>query len=173
MPRHHNTRITQGNLLRGIRYAEIHGKHKHERHVNVVGSNVHAPDMTKEVQKLDADTDIDPEVKGRSQINPEKTAENEFMATNPDMRGKQQARVFRGNRVYEWKPSRDFRPDAVGDVQRGGAFKGGFRNEANQKARRGYAQHIGHQRGGLAPDLEGLRNVNPFSVKLKVRAKDL
>jgi len=167
----HMVRITQKNVLSGIRFAEIQGKHRAELRVNVVGSNIKAPDLSKKHIKLDADQDI--EVKGSSQIDDKLTAENEFMASNSDMRGKKSSTVYRGNRVYEWNPARDFRPDAVGDTQRGGAFKGGFINEANQKARKGYAPPQGHIRKGVGHAGEGIRNVNPFSINLRVKARDL
>ena len=165
-------RLSQANVLKGIRHSEIKGKHRQERHVNVVGSNVKAPDLNQKQKKLDTDRDL--EVKGGSEIDHKKTAENEFMSSNSDMRGKQKSVVFRGNRVYDWSPARDFRPDAVGYVQGGGAFMGGFINQAlEKKARSGYMKPMGHAKQGVGHHGEAMRNVNPFSINLRVKASDL
>ena len=164
--------VTTKNVLRGINWAEVKGRHKLEKAgPTILARNPHVPDLKKKHLKLDTEKDMD--VRGGVEIDEKKTAQNEFLASNSDMRGKQATKVFRGNRVYNWDPRRDFRPDAVGDVRQGGAFKGGFLNESLQKARKGYAPHIGHQKKGLAINGETLRNVNPFSVSLRVRPSDL
>ena len=163
--------VTQKNVLKGINWAEVKGKHRLEKDPNV--SLVITPSTKRKAGPILLETDRDLESETGSIIDEKKTSQNEFMASNSDMRGHQSARVFRGNRVYRWSPSRDFRPDAVGDVVRGGAFKGGFVNEALQKSYKGYAPHMGHQKKGLAINGETLKNVNPFSINLRVKPKDL
>jgi hypothetical protein len=165
-------RITQANILKGVRHSEIKGKHRQERHVNVVGSNVKPLGMLSKNKKLLVDSELD--ISTGSPIDPKRTAHNEFMARSSDMRGKQTSTVFRGQRVYNWSPERDFRPDAVGYVQGGGAFAGGFVNEAlAKKARSGYFRPMGHAKRGVSHGGEGLRNVNPFSINLRVKPADL
>ena len=164
-------RLTQKQVLAGINRSRVMGRHKLERNVNVIGANVKAPDLNKKGQRLDTERDI--EVKKGAELDLKRTAENEFLAGASDMRGKQASKTFRGVRVYDWSPTRDFRPDAVGDVRDGGAFTGGFINEANQRARKGYAVPQGHIRKGVGHGGEGLNNVNPFSINLRVKPKDL
>lgn len=164
--------VTTKNVLKGINHAEVKGRHKLEKAGPVVlARNPTVPDLKKKHLRLDADKDV--EIKGGVEIDEKKTSQNEFLASNSDMRGKQSTKVFRGNRVYNWDPRRDFRPDAVGDITQGGAFKGGFINESLQKARKGYAPHIGHQKKGLAMHGETLKNVNPFSINLRVKPSDI
>ena len=166
-------RLTQKQVLMGINRSRVMGRHKLEKNgnVNVVGSNVKAPDLNKKGQRLDTERDL--EVKKGAELDLKRTAENEFMASSSDMRGKQTSKTFRGARVYDWSPTRDFRPDAVGDVRDGGAFTGGFINEANQRARKGYAVPQGHIKKGVGHGGEGINNVNPFSINLRVKPKDL
>lgn len=165
-------RITQANVLKGVRHSQIKGKHRQERHVNVVGSNVKPPGLLSRNKKLLVESELD--IKTGRQIDVKKIAENEFMSRSSDMRGKQTSKVFRGQRVYNWSPARDFRPDAVGYVQGGGAFAGGFINEAlAKKARTGYTKPMGHAKRGVAHGGEGMRNVNPFSINLRVKPADL
>ncbi len=164
---HKNVRVSQKNILSGIRHAEIMGKHRLERQVNVVGPNVRPPKLTE--KQIEREKQFHETVSSKNKLDYKKAAENEFMAEASDMRGKKQSKVFRGNRVYEWNPKRDFRPDAVGYVQGGGAFKGGFINEALGKNPKGYIPNIGHQKGKVCCGGETMHNVNPFSIKLRVK----
>ena len=164
-------RLTQKQVLSGINHSRVYGKHKLEKSVNVVGPNVRARDLNKKGKLLDTESDL--AVQKGEALDITRTAENEFMASSSDMRGKQKSKTFRGARTYDWQPTRDFRPDAVGDVRDGGAFKGGFLNESNQKARKGYASAQGSIRKGVGHGGEGLNNVNPFAVTLRVKPKDL
>ncbi len=165
MPHNTNIRITQKNVLMGINHAETRGFHRLEKNVNVVGPNVRANDLTQTNYRLEQNND---DIHNDVIIDYKKTAENEFMAESNQMRGMRTANTYRGSTVYEWNPARDFRADAVGFIQGGGAFQGGFVNEALKKSYGGYAPGIGHQKTGVAYSNEGLRNVNPFSIKLNV-----
>ena len=115
-------RLTQKQVLSGINHSRVYGKHKLEKSVNVVGPNVRARDLNKKGKLLDTESDL--AVQKGEALDITRTAENEFMASSSDMRGKQKSKTFRGARTYDWQPTRDFRPDAVGDVRDGGAFKG-------------------------------------------------
>tara|TARA_Y100001973_G_C5128116_1_gene296281 strand:+ start:304 stop:864 length:561 start_codon:yes stop_codon:yes gene_type:complete len=172
-------KVTNANVLKGIRHAEIKGRHKLEKAgPSVMGRNVHAPDLKNKHLKLDEQRmETLDDQQGGSEIDYKKTAENEFMASNPDLRGKNGKRTvktFRGHsaREFRWDP-KTLRPDHVGDVQRGGAFKGGFVNEALKKAYKGYAAPQGHIRKGVGHGGEAIKNVNPFSIKIPIKARDL
>ena len=172
-------KVTNANVLKGIRHSEVKGRHKLEKAgPSVMGRNIHAPDLKNKHLKLDEQRmeTLDDKT-GGSEIDYKKTAENEFMASNPDLRGKngkRKVKMFRGHssREYQWDP-KSLRPDRVGDVQRGGAFKGGFVNEALKKAYKGYAVPQGHIRKGVGHGGEAVKNVNPFSIKIPIKARDL
>ena len=172
-------KVTNANVLKGIRHSEVKGRHKLEKEgPSVNGENVNTPDLKNKHLKLDEQRmeTLDDQV-GGSEIDYKKTAENEFMASNPDLRGKngkRNVKTFRGHnaREYKWDP-KSLTPERVGDVRRGGAFKGGFVNEALSKAYKGYALPQGHIRKGVGHGGEAIKNVNPFSIKLAVRSTDL
>ena len=92
------------------------------------------------------------------------------------MGGFRTARVFEGTMPVNARTAfeRDFRPTMVGDVQAGGAFRGGLLGETLSKPRdMDYPEPMGDPLTEVLPSGVALRQVAPFPVRLMVQPKNI
>ena len=142
------SKISQNNLMTGIRKTEIHGRHKYEQY-NINTSS----------KKLK----FKAENKG-GRINQRTTEEGQYLANNVDMRGKQTSLDFRGDAPVRWMPEKDFQ-EATSGYADGGAFNGG--ESGNKKGGKGdYSQSFGNVNKIRNPN-----KVNPFGIKISKSVK--
>ena len=139
------SKINQGNLFSGIRKAEIYGRHRLEQYKIYEGQN------SLKVKKEG----------GKSKLNQKSVEDAEFGANNVDRRGLRNKLEFRGHMPVRWMPDKDFKREAVGYSDDGGAFKGG--EDGNKKGgKKDYSQSFG---------VAGKKGLNPFPIKVSKSIK--
>lgn len=142
------SKITQNDLMSGIRKTEIHGKHKYEQyHINTRSSTLKYRQENR-----------------GGKINQRTTEEGQYLANNVDMRGKQTSLNFRGDAPVRWMPEKDFQESTSGYAD-GGAFNGG---EAGNKAggKGDYSQSF-----GVVNKIKNPNKINPFPIKISKSVK--
>ena len=176
------TRISQTDVLKGINHSVTSGHHAlNNANVNGIGPNPPIKQHRRIVNSLDVideheGDDPDHQFATQAKFTQQQSAENKFLAENHTMSGFRTAKTYRGNSVYPWNPA-DFRPSMVGDVAKGGAFKGGFVAEALQMNPGGYSGQLGTSLGnplaGVNKEGIAVRGVNPFPITLPTRPRTM
>lgn len=153
-------RVSINDIADGINRAATGGYHNlNNKMVAVVGGN---PSITHHDPREPA---------GPSLISRQVMEDGEWLYENNRMAGFRTARRFDGTQpvnahlAYE----RDMRPTMVGDVQAGGAFKGGFLEDTLAKPNpKDYPEPMGDPLIDIVPSGVALEQVNPFPVRLNV-----
>jgi len=153
-------RISINDIADGINRAATNGYHNlNNKMVAVVGGN---PPITHQESEKHKEPYL---------ISRQVMEDGEWLYENNRMAGFRTARRFDGTQpvnahlAYE----RDMRPTMVGDVQAGGAFKGGFLEDtlAQPKAK-DYPEPMGEPLIDIVPSGVALEQVNPFPIRLNV-----
>ena len=153
-------RISINDIADGVNRAATHGYHNlNNKMVAVVGGN---PPITHH----------EPETyKGPALIGRQVMEDGEWLYENNRMAGFRTARRFDGTQPVNAHLAfeRDMRPNMVGDVQAGGAFKGGFLDDTLAKPKaKDYPEAMGEPLIDIVPSGVALEQVNPFPIRLNV-----
>jgi hypothetical protein len=156
--------ISNQQIARGINRSATRGYHNlNNKNVNVIAGNpsVH----------------FDKHKKKQHERIPNQIAEDGlWYAQNNRMGGFRTAPTFEGTRPTNYKLSyeRDFRPVMVGDVHAGGAFMGGFTEDALIKPRdKDYPEPMGKPLTQVNENGNALKQVEPFPIRLMVKPKNI
>tara|TARA_R110000851_G_scaffold24147_1_gene70007 strand:- start:148 stop:690 length:543 start_codon:yes stop_codon:yes gene_type:complete len=153
-------RVSIVNIADGINRAATQGYHNlNNKMVAVVGGN---PSITHHDPR---------EPKGPALIGRQVMEDGEWLYENNRMAGFRTARRFDGSQPVNAHLAfeRDMRPTMVGDVQAGGAFKGGFLDDTLAKPNdKDYPEAMGEPLIDIVPSGVALEQVNPFPVRLNI-----